>query len=75
MTEFSLDTSIKRKICQLKHIHKTDVEISGADLKIVMINLLKNLQQKMTIMNDDINISGDIKTIKQNKATKKKLWN
>lgn len=59
----------------MKHIHKTDVEISGADLKIVMINLLKNLQQKMTIMNDDINISGDIKTIKQNKATKKKLWN
>lgn len=40
-----------------------------------MTNLLKNLQQKMTIMNDDINISGDIKTIKQNKATKKKLWN
>lgn len=41
-----------------------------------MINLLKNLQEKMTIMNEDIkNFRKDIKTAKQNKATKKKFWN
>lgn len=71
-----MSPSIKRKICQFKQTYKLDIEIIGVDLKTLMINLLKDIQEKMSIIKEGIkNVKRDTKNEKQNDETKKKLWN